>query len=158
MRVRTKFPLRGLSSPGWLPSLLNYMDNIPAPHLTLSMWANPDCLECINEELKSQSITLTVTYISTKQATCRKTHLNDGLHFSLSSWTLFSMSHREGPSGFAKQQSMLLLICSALRGVAETVSGRKGAFYGVPWPFQPANHSSNVALATPTQQGLMATC
>lgn len=66
------------------------------------------------------------------------------------------MSHRAGLLVPAKQQAMGLLICAVLWGLAVKVNGRKGAFLGVPWTLLPANPSSDVASASPTQQGLMA--
>lgn len=79
-------PSRGQSSPSGLPYVLNCGVNFPAPHLTLPLWAKPGWLECINEELKSQTIT-SRSHISTKHVTQRKPPLIDGLQFPLSSWT-----------------------------------------------------------------------
>lgn len=88
--ARTTFPLQEQNSPGWLPCLLNRMDTHLVPPFTLSTCTHLGWLECINEELESQSITLTVTHILQK----RQTHLGDGLHLSLSSWTFACHTER----------------------------------------------------------------
>lgn len=114
-----------------LPAIFTELRGIfPVPHLTLSLWATPGWLECINEELRSQAIT-SQSHVSTKQATRRKTHLDDGLQFPLSSWT-FTRRVEWGLSGLAKQRSMGLLICPAPQGRGRGGEWQEGSLPGGP--------------------------
>ena len=109
---------------GRQPDLLNCMWITSQLLTLLSAWANLGGLDCVNEELRRQSLTSIVTGI----------HKTGNIETNTSGWwaAFFTfqldarMSHQKGPGDMQRSNRwMLLPRCPALRGVAGEMSGRK---------------------------------
>lgn len=134
---KIQVPLKGAEFSRLTAIFLNCVHNPPASHLTLSMWPTwVGWNVLMNSSKVSPSPRQSDT--STKQATRRKTRLNDGaafFTFQLDFLLRVTQKAGGGLSGLAEQQLMLVLRCPVLRGGAgRKPSGESLGFFCLPVP------------------------